>query len=935
MTEKHEPGMAYDMKKLNKVFAFLSVLLLVTVGWVFLDDYLRPWKKVQIEAEAIKQKKIQEKIAEESKKINHEQLTKLETELKSYEADLSQKDKDQKKVNREINEIAGKIKAEEIVNGVLNAKVTETIFKYETAHDQKNPQAEELFIEMKDLKDQFAQSVNRKKELINQLKEKQKELSEITKSVDDTKVSIEKIVGIKDRLLASFDKTKTFEDKIWILRNAPIIDYLDPTLKISQIVISNLKDDRYFVQVPKVDRCITCHSLIDQKGYEDQPNPFKTHPKLDMMVGMDSKHPMKTFGCTGCHQGEGHRVNDFNAAAHTPNNEKQEKEWEEKYSWHEAHHVAQPMFRLKDTEASCIKCHQGVEFIPGGTVVNDGIRNIERFGCYGCHKIKGFEERRKPAPSLLKIAGKLDKEFFKNWVWSPKTFNKHARMPSFFVQDNNSKPEFLKKNIAEVNAMADYIYSLSQNYSPKYSYEKGSEDNGKKLIGEIGCLACHGVEGFEDQSKKVNAYAGPYLTGTGSKIKNPNFMVSWLMEPSHFSPETIMPSMRLSKKEANDITAYLLSLKNKRFENLKFQPLDGKARDEVLFDYFVAFDTAEGANNSINKMSEIERTMELGKRSVGKYGCFGCHNISGFENYMGIGPDLSEEGSKPITQFLFGHQKIPHTREAFLFNHLLNPRRWDGGMDVAFKDLLRMPNFYMDKKQAESIVTVILGMVSDKVPAEGMRNLSANEKIAANGYKVMNKFNCIGCHQIDGDFGDLLKMYEDDINQGPPWLVGEGHRVLADWLYNFLGNVQPIRPWVKVRMPSFNLTNHDKNLIVSGFASKSDQVVFEANEKVTWLPGEKEGAVKLFNQLACTSCHSMGFTKVDPLAPDLHKANNRLRFSWIKKWISNPQAIMSQTTMPAFWDGGAPADPDILGGDAEKQINAVAKYVLELGQKGK
>jgi len=396
-----------------------------------------------------------------------------------------------------------------------------------------------------------------------------------------------------------------------------------------------------------------------------------------------------------------------------------------------------------------------------------------------------------------------------------------------------------------------------------------------------------------------------------------------------------MPSMRLSKKEANDITAYLLSLKNKRFENLKFQPLDGKARDEVLFDYFVAFDTAEGANNSINKMSENERTMELGKRSVGKYGCYGCHNISGFENYMGIGPDLSEEGSKPITQFMFGHQKVPHSREGYLYAHLLNPRRWDGGIDVAYKDLLRMPNFYMEKKQAESIVTVILGMVSDKVPAEGMRNLNANEKNYANGYKVMNKYNCIGCHQIEGDFGDLLKMYEDDINQGPPWLVGEGHRVLADWLYNFLGNVQPIRPWVKVRMPSFNLTNHDKNLIVSGFAAKSDQVVFEANEKVTWVPGEREGAVKLFNQLACTSCHSMGFSKTEPMGPDLHKASNRLRFSWIKKWLANPQAIMAQTTMPAFWDGGAPADPDILGGDAEKQINAVAKYVLELGQKGK
>ena len=32
---------------------------------------------------------------------------------------------------------------------------------------------------------------------------------------------------------------------------------------------------------------------------------------------------MKEIGCTVCHGGEGHRVTDFNAAAHTPQNEEQ------------------------------------------------------------------------------------------------------------------------------------------------------------------------------------------------------------------------------------------------------------------------------------------------------------------------------------------------------------------------------------------------------------------------------------------------------------------------------------------------------------------------------------------------------------------------------------------------------------------------------------
>ena len=88
------------------------------------------------------------------------------------------------------------------------------------------------------------------------------------------------------------------------LGTLPFIDFLDPTLKIEQIVVEQVTDDRYFQHVPKVDRCITCHTFIGEPGYEDQPNPHRTHPNLNLMVGADSPHPMKKWGCTACHGGE-------------------------------------------------------------------------------------------------------------------------------------------------------------------------------------------------------------------------------------------------------------------------------------------------------------------------------------------------------------------------------------------------------------------------------------------------------------------------------------------------------------------------------------------------------------------------------------------------------------------------------------------------------
>ena len=52
---KLEPGMAYNTKRLNKVFAVLSIVFLFVVIWLILDDYIRPWKGFQVKALKIKQ----------------------------------------------------------------------------------------------------------------------------------------------------------------------------------------------------------------------------------------------------------------------------------------------------------------------------------------------------------------------------------------------------------------------------------------------------------------------------------------------------------------------------------------------------------------------------------------------------------------------------------------------------------------------------------------------------------------------------------------------------------------------------------------------------------------------------------------------------------------------------------------------------------------
>lgn len=936
MSENKEPGMAYSMPKLHKIMAILSFIFFVTTVWVFLDDYIRPWKAIQVEALQIKRRHTEEALKAATKELDAKKLAELNAALAKGEEIVTSRSAEIEKAEKELKVVHTKMKAQTIENGVFNGDVSAVNFQYETAtanHDQKL--AAKKLAQLLKLKEGFAKGKDNLKAYQVEEKVINAKLAELKKEVISTQKEIKELT-MKVTLLEAAKKT-TDIDPIFALRNMPFLDYLDPTIKIQQLVINNVTDDRYFRQVPKVDRCITCHTFIDQPGYEKEKQPFRTHPKLDLMVGLESKHPMKVTGCTSCHGGEGQRVNDFTSVAHMPDSKKQEHEWVKKYSWKEPHHIGSPMLRLSQTEAGCVKCHTGVELVPGATVLNEGRMSMEKYGCYACHKIEGWaENKRKPGPSLLKIASKVDKEWFKSWVWEPKSFNKHAKMPAFFRQPNNSKPEFVRYNMTEVNAIAEYIWDKSKPYTPTEKFRPGNADNGKKLISEVGCLGCHGVDGLEDQSNKVKAYAGPWLTGLGSKVQ-PDWLVTWLKKPNHYQEDSIMPSLRLNDSEINDVATYLLSLKNKSFEGLTFAKFDTKARDELLADYLSAFDTNASATAKVAKMDDREKTLELGRRSIGKYGCYSCHNLEGFDGFAPIGPELTKEGSKPLTQFFFGIQhQVPHSRDGWITAHLQNPRMWDIGIDKVFRDLNRMPNFYMSEAEAKKITTALLGQVSDVVPLAGMKRYNAGETLYNDAMKIAGKYNCMGCHQIDGLRGDILKAYADDINQGPPRLIGQGHRVQTNWLYHFLQAPTPIRPWLTVRMPTFNLTAAERNTLVAGFQQGSKQPTFEEPATaVQWAPGEREGAVKLWNAYACVSCHTIGFTKDTPLAPDLHKASARLRPSWIKLWLTNPQAIMPGTTMPAFFgdDGKTPIEPGVFDGDAEKQINALTKYVIEFGMK--
>lgn len=214
---------------------------------------------------------------------------------------------------------------------------------------------------------------------------------------------------------------------------------------------------------------------------------FAAHPRLDLFVGGNSKHPMEKFGCSSCHAGQGSGTS-FLDASHSPNNSETREAWTKDKHWEPNHMWDFPMLPTRFVESSCIKCHHEVtDLISSDNRVEApkllrGYNLIKENGCFGCHEISGWKgttrvgpdlrleptpaledlhpiERtraindpdnrpgsmRKVGPALTRVSEKVNEEWMKKWLYSPSAFRPDTKMPHYYNLSTNSE-EVLKKD---------------------------------------------------------------------------------------------------------------------------------------------------------------------------------------------------------------------------------------------------------------------------------------------------------------------------------------------------------------------------------------------------------------------------------------------------------------------------------------------------------
>jgi cytochrome c2 len=344
-------------------------------------------------------------------------------------------------------------------------------------------------------------------------------------------------------------------------------------------------------------------------------------------------------------------------------------------------------------------------------------------------------------------------------------------MPKLFGMtehlDGEETAKARRLEAVEIRAIAAYLMQASE--TPESTDLSTSDESpssierGKKLFETQGCFACHKHADFPQGS----GVQGPNLSRIGTKFTAPRarqWLIDWLRDPAVRSPTTLMPNPRLAKEmpldngnksdPAVDIASYLLASKDD-FQN---NPLPEIAEKDID-----AFGSFQGNLD--------EKLRQLGKSAIAKRGCFGCHDIAGFEQAQRIGPALSNWGRKPTAQLAFEkiaeyssreniaasgereNQKalIEHRREGFVWQKLREPRSFDYRVARKrnFGEWLRMGRFNLNDDEREAIMTFVLGLTTDAMSAKYDYRPDARREAIVEGRKTLDRFACAECHLLD------------------------------------------------------------------------------------------------------------------------------------------------------------------------------------------
>ncbi len=965
---------------LSGLLMIFSLLLIGTLVWALYDEWygLRPWKGYQSrfveQYSAFLDKTIKSQDAEEKKIRSSDEFKNIDQQLneerEAVEPQIAEIDEETKLVNRQIAALTKVFQA-------ARGEVTALIYQVEVATSESrkatlqedvkeakkgpfevprpghNPEIQEMTYD--ELDAEFIRLQKHRAELLAQRVAALAKESELSKARDA--YLKEKLVGLTVLQLRGLRyKMDKFDTDIRQI-HVQDVDLVD------RCASCHLGTDRDLVPTKVV---LTAKDMGGEKA-------FTSHPSLELLA----IHDTEQFGCTPCHNGNGRATSSVEKGHGTykhwlwPLFPKENVE----AGCHQCHgndlvlDHADVLNQGKNLfqQRGCIGCHrfegfdrESEEFLAarqrlraiekekrnneiesdrsiekGDKTMDDdeavrlyaraeNLRVVNSNLDHEMEQVKFraknlMQELKKVGPSLKEIRLKLRPEWIPVWLEDPHRFRPTTKMPAFRLDEEQ------RRSIAAFLWQSSYEAELPRQ-------PRGEAGRGKELFETRGCMGCHAVGEGEDA---VGGTFAANLSRVGEKA-NYNYLVRWVHNPRvrtrpycpteerDLGPEdyarhglpfefgignsacpndgdelqvqqmTVMPSLRLTQQEARDIAGYLITLK----------------RDDA------GYSTAPYLNDPEMK--------KPGRDWVRHFGCAGCHEIAGFEEESRNGTELTTEGSKPIERLDFAllthvaKNESWYNHKGFFERKMDNPAFFDQGKERTRLEKLRMPKPNLKPEEVAALTTFLLGAVDSQLPARYFYLPEDQSRDIQEGWWVIQKYNCQGCHQVKiGRESVLMTLprYQDPDwkEQLPPSLVGEGARVNPAWLVEFLDNPamsktqthgNGVRKYLHARMPTFNFSPGEIRKLVRYFEALSVQAQpYIAPKTVPLTPAERVMARQLFTHPAapCLKCHATGEAAHDRIAtaPNFLLAAERLKPGWTRRWMLDPADMSPGTAMPS------------------------------------
>ena len=461
-------------------------------------------------------------------------------------------------------------------------------------------------------------------------------------------------------------------------------------------------------------------------------------------------------------------------------------------------------------------------------------------------------------------------------------------MPRMFTRDRTGE--------VERYAVATLLASLGGPLKRSNTAATGPDEplvaHGRTLFEQTGCVVCH--------EKQGEAPARASLARLSQKTTHEALSV-FLRDPAAIDPSGRMPDFGLIKADAEGLAMFLI-----RRDAEVSPPLEIPAApesNEILA--AIAGLTTDAAADQLASQPVARQLAELGRTVMRSRNCAACHEL-----------------------------RLPGDAEAW--------QPTPAGHDFAAMAASRSPGcLAADDAQLERGVP----RYAENLDRESVSGFLAAARTAPappspghEGLLALERFNCLGCHQRNGEGGlgaalsaRLLAGQSAESAEmiAPPPLTGIAEKLTGPYLRTVLETDRRSRPWMSLRMPRFGRENVGR--IPEGLAALDGAPLLEQTVQPTAEADVIQAGRTLVGSrgFGCAKCHDMlGVVSRGTRGPDLAQVAERVNYDWFLRWMSDPQRLQPGTRMPTVFLNGQSAHPDVLEGSPARQQAALWQYLL-------